>query len=249
RKWGAEIGWGSIDSGLSIDPQARFSTRRSSTSAWGSPLFRSPVGAPEGGRGRFRQGQDGESGRRVPHELPDVVLRVTPPVEVVPGPGPSLLIADQPADALAEPRVVRRNPRTFQSQDDQPRGVAVAGRPLRVSAARLPASFARRALPQLRQAPAPVSLLGAQELLDELLPVRFGKTAGQPGRRPEAHRTVVQQLLAGLRPEVLLQGGDLWLQVGLFVVVLAGRPHRDRGQGGAVIGPVVLPRVQPEVEP
>ncbi len=60
---------------------------------------------------------------------------------------------------------------------------------------------------------------------------------------------MVQRLVRGLRLEIFLQCGDLRLDLRLLVIILAGRAHRDRSEASAVVTPVFLPRVQPEIEP
>ena len=52
-------------------------------------------------------------------------------------------------------------------------------------------------------------------------------------KTPEGEDAVVKRLIRGLRREVLFQGGDVRPDGGLVVIVLAGRPHRDRRQGRA----------------
>src|SRR5262250_172321 len=87
-----------------------------------------------------------------------------------------------------------------------PRGVAVADPAFGVDAVRGPFTPSRGPPAQLRQAPAPVGLLGSQDLLDQPLPVRPGQDAGRPGGRPEPHHAVVQRLAGRPGPEVTRQG-------------------------------------------
>src|SRR5260370_5942960 len=75
----------------------------------------------------FGQGQDGEGGGGVAHELADVGLRITRSVGIQCGPGPVFLPGVEPGDALLQLRIIGRGAGRLQLRHDQPAAQPVAG--------------------------------------------------------------------------------------------------------------------------